>query len=537
MRVEQRLEDQGAGRDYCRVAFLDRSGRFLAGEQDAAERYRRLDGPGPGYDIRTSLLVLDIQGARRGEFGAPEAAALLVAFFDPQVLAAKMGEVAAFYGLTARQADFLESLIQLGGVRDAAAARGLGYTAARNLLADIKAKTGFATLAALVGHVLQMVSGTPAAANDPVDRHDLFGLSDRQFAIATALSTSPDRRALAGRLGVSEAVLKAELKDIFLILGVENAGQLARAAIEARLSIARLRPAGEAAPAHGLPESLLAAEGGRTIAYSDFGPASGRPVFILHSTITARAPPTRLVAALRAAGFRPLAIDRPGFGATSAAAEGADNNVVAANDFRRVCAALDIARADIVARGSAHAAVVLAREAGGLLGRVVLVNPTPRIDFTTTDRGPLGAVKRRYFKSPAMIAAMIRLLAAFATPRRMREGMLRSFRGSPPDEALIDDPVFVADYLRATRGFAEGHISGYVSEQSAWSRGYDVAPMPGMRGWRIVQGEHFVLHDPAEALAYWRIVLPDTPISVVPEAGQMLAYSHPDHVVSALVDR
>ena len=47
-------------------------------------------------------------------------------------------------------------------------------------------------------------------------------------------------------------------------------------------------------------------------------------------------------------------------------------------------------------------------------------------------------------------------------------------------------------------------------------------------------GRHFVLHDPTPAIAYWRDRLPDTPIIVEEDAGQLLAYSHPNAVVAAL---
>ena len=93
--------------------------------------------------------------------------------------------------------------------------------------------------------------------------------------------------------------------------------------------------------------------GGRIIGYSDFGPAGGRPVLILHSTITSRPPPTRLVAALRRAGFRPIAIDRPGFG-DSAMASADDPYTPASHDAAAVCAALGFERIDVIARGSAR---------------------------------------------------------------------------------------------------------------------------------------------------------------------------------------
>ena len=180
---------------------------------------------------------------------------------------------------------------------------------------------------------------------------------------------------------------------------------------------------------------------------------------------------------------------------------------------------------------------MLAREQPGLGGRVVLVNPTPAIGATPVDHGPLGAVKRRFARSPRVAETMIRALAAFATPRRFHDGMIRSLRASEPDLRLArDDPRFVADYFRAVRGFARGRIAGYVEEQVAWAAGFDVAPLPGRGDWRIVQGRHFVLHEPDAAIAYWRDRLPDTPVRWVAEAGQMLAYSHPDAVVDALID-
>ena len=166
---------------------------------------------------------------------------------------------------------------------------------------------------------------------------------------------------------------------------------------------------------------------------------------------------------------------------------------------------------------------------------MVLANPTPAISFTTIDRGPLGAVKRSFGKRPWAVEAMIRLLASYATPYRLYNGMLRSFRESLPDLELVrDDPQFAADYLRAVRGFAHGRIAGYVAEQSAWGAGYDVDVMPGMTDWRIVQGRHFILHDPAQAMTYWQDKLPDTPVDWVDEAGQMLAYSNPASIVEAL---
>lgn len=440
---------------------------------------------------------------------------------------AALAAVALAYALSPRQTALTHALTVTGSLRAAQRRAGLSYLAARNTLAELKVKFGIAGTPMLVGHLCAVLSDAEPARRP---RHDLFDLTERQFRIAAALEAFKDRAEIAEALGLSAAVLDAELKQIYLVLGVNEAGEVVR------LVAAATAAQDDRDVAHSLPDARLDRPDGRSVSYSDYGPVGGRPVLILHSTICARAPPTRLVEALHRRGFRPLAIDRPGFGQTTPV-DAAPGYIEAASDAAAVAAALGLRRLEVIARGSGAAGVVLAQRQPTLVGRVVLVNPTPHIDRTPVDRGPLGMVKRRFARQPAVIETMIRALAAYANPSRLRAGMIRAYRNSSPDLALVcDDPQFVADYLRATRGFALGSVAGYVAEQSAWARGYDVAPMPGMHDWRIVQARHFLLHDPAAAIADWRERLPNTPVRWVEEAGSMLAYSHPETVVDALTD-
>ena len=451
----------------------------------------------------------------------------------------KFALVAAAYSLTIRQASVLRALIHAGGIREAAASLGIPYTSARNTVAELKTKLGVEAIPMMIGLVVDLAPDEIDKAIGPMRRHDLFALSERQYLIARRISVAKSRQEIAASLKVSDAVLDAELKEIYLIMGVRGAGELAGVIASAD----RVAADGEGSSidelrrGHQLPMGVVESNG-RSIGYSDFGPIGAKPVLILHSTITSRAPPTRLVAALQAKGFRPIAIDRPGFGDTDAGGSPADPYFLAAHDVAAICAAIRIDRLDIIARGSGQAAIRLAQVYPALVNRVVLVNPTPGIAFTTIDRGPLGAVKRTFGKRPWAVEAVIRMLTVYATPNRLYDGMLRSFRESPPDLDLVrNDAQFVADYLRAVRGFSRGRIAGYVAEQSAWGGGYDVEAIPDMTDWRIVQGRHFILHDPVQALTYWQGKLPDTPVQWVAEAGQMLAYSHPHAVADALANR
>jgi pimeloyl-ACP methyl ester carboxylesterase/DNA-binding CsgD family transcriptional regulator len=420
-------------------------------------------------------------------------------------------------------------LIDHGDLPTAAAATRISYTSARNTLNEIKRKIGVDTIPMLIGQTLDLMfeRGTGPSSL----WHDVFDLTDRQFAIARSVSTAASRGEIARSLGVSDAVINAELKEIHLILGVRSSGEVARIVAQA-MEPADPDDADQAG--HTLPMAQVQVQG-RQIGYSDFGPAGAPPVLILHSTVTARAPPTRLVQALQQAGFRVLAVDRPGFGDSDPAPDRASHQAVAAADIEHLCRHLGIARLDVVARGSGHAGVLLARALPHRVDRLVLVNPTPAAAFTQIDQGMLGMVKRRFVRHPPAIDLTIRTAARFATATRLRNGMLRSFRASPADLRLAtDDPQFVADYLRAVRDFARGRVEGYVTEQAAWAQGEDIAAAPAPPNWCIMQASGFLLHEPAAAIAYYQPRLPGIAVNRVDDAGQMLAYSHPEKVVDAL---
>jgi pimeloyl-ACP methyl ester carboxylesterase len=287
------------------------------------------------------------------------------------------------------------------------------------------------------------------------------------------------------------------------------------------------------------PLRLLPRADGTRIAWSDYGPISGKPVLIVHSSMTSRLAPSGLVSALQAAGFRVLAIDRPGFGMSDAIsglrAGKHDPFDAAVADLLALLDSLQIATIDIVARGGAQAVLALGRRAPERIGKVVLVNPDPHSGADGRRQGPLGAFKEAYLSQPELIGTFARLLAGSMTRERLHRMLQQSMQGSPPDERAVADVRIADEYWRSVRMFATGRIEGYVNEQVAMARGGRPEPMPGLTHWSVLIGGYDTMHDPNQVERYWRDVLPDSRFEVVPDAGRFLAMTHPGQVVGALL--
>ncbi len=445
------------------------------------------------------------------------------------------------FGLTGLQTRVAMATIRCGTIKQAAAQLGISYDTARESLSEAMRRAGVDRLPALVASLASLAFGVlPQGPGAPL-LEDIWGLSPRQVALAGLIAEGLSRDAAARRLGMSAAAAKKELDRIYAGLGVSSAAALARTVVEAQaLSCTTAATRGHVALSHDHAEPLrmLPREDGSRIAWSDYGPISGKPVLVVHSSMTSRPVGRSLVAALQAKGCRPIAIDRPGFGMSDPIAGTEpgrhDPFAAAVSDVLQVCRKLDIPRIDVVARGGAQHVLALAAAAPVLIDRVVLVNPDPHTEEKGRRAGPLGAVKEAYFRNPRLVAMMARLIAAHLTQERLLRMMERSFAGSLPDQQALRDPQVVTDYYRAVRMFAAGRVAGYVNEQIAMVTAAQPTPREGTHRWSVMIGEHDTLHDPADVRAYWRAVLPDARFVDVQGAGRLLALADPARVALAL---
>ncbi len=454
----------------------------------------------------------------------------------------------AAFGLTGLETRVVESTLRMGSIRAAATASGLSYATAREAISAALAKVGAARMPGLLHRLSLQAFGIFPHAEEALDLlTDRWGLKPRQAQIAMLLAQGLTRDETARALGLSAATVKKQADIAFQALGVAGAAEAARS-ISTMTAMQTLADASHGRVAwtdgHAEPLRFILRAGGGRIAISEYGLASGRPVMIVHSSMTSRHPPQKLVARLLQEGFRVLAIDRPGFGltdieTTADGGAGGDGGMgdpfdAAAHDIKIVLDSLRIQRVDMIGRGGAQAIVAFAGLYPQHCGRVVLVNPDPL--STRDDRrwGVLGSFKEAYLRRPELIRPAARLISRTMTRGYLAKALRKAVRGSPPDEALLADDGVIDDYYRAVRMVRAGHIEGYVREQAYLARDHAKDHAVDGRGWKVLIGAHDTLSDPENTLSYWRELLPLADFEIVKDHGRFLAYADPGLIVERL---
>lgn len=450
-----------------------------------------------------------------------------------------LDRAAAQFGLTGLQRRVVATTIRMGSIKAAARRLGIAHDTAREALSQAYRRTGTGRLSELVGRLSGLAFGLLPSDHDPAPLlTDIWGLSPRQAAIGLMIASGVSRDDAARRLGVSPSVARKELEHIFSILQVRTESDLTRTLTGMRGLSALLGAEGGIGASVAEPLRLTPRSDGTLVAWSDYGPPDGKPLLFVHSSMSTRIAPRILVAALQRAGYRPISVDRPGFGMTdplSGRRAGAhDPFDAAAEDMVALAKAIGLQRFEVVARGGAQFVLALKRRAPFLVGRVVLVNPDPHSGADDRRVGPIGFLKELYQRRPELIRPMAHLLARQLTGDRLRAMFERSVRGSASDERAVADDAIFEDYHRSVRMISTGRLEGYVNEQVALGAGGAPRPLPGLTDWTVLIGDADTLHNPAVVDRYWRRILPDSRFIHVPDAGRFLAMSHPIAVIDAL---
>lgn len=493
----------------------------------------------PAADTTDWHLPTQLRQAMAAPF-APDA--IVVMSSEGVVGGNPLRDAARAFGFSGLETRVVIATVETGSIRAAASRLDLAYQTAREAVASGMRRAGVIRLPALVTLLAEVAFGVlPDGLDDTSLLADAWGISPRQAMLGTLVAAGLERGEAAAALGLSDSVAKKEIDRLYQALGVGTAAAMARLLAEANAMQWMMQATAGSIGAFDTarkPLRFALRPDGSRVAFSDYGPASGRPVLVVHSSMTTRFVSRRLVKALQARGFRPMAIDRPGFGLSDPMAgllAGLHNPfAAAADDVALVAAEARVRRFDVVSRGAAHHLLALGRTCPQLLGRVIITNPDPDSHSDPRRTGVIGAFKESYLRRPGIVRTMARIICTQLSEAKFPALLARTLEGSPPDAAAMAHPDIVEDYWRSVRPFATGRIEGYVNEQMNHATMPPAEPLPGTRNWHFMVAGHDVLYDPAVVLEYWQRTLPDASNEIVHEAGRLMAMTHADLVAERL---
>ncbi len=444
------------------------------------------------------------------------------------------------FGLTDLETRVVVAVIRTGSPRSAARTINLSYATVREALGTAAQRLHQPNTAALVRAIVFASFGIlPDDHDGEALLTDMLPLSMRQAQLALLICDGLTRDEAARAIPISAAVAKKELAAIYSILGVGSAAELARLIAEVRAMRAFTR-ATDGTPGYLDFEIEPTRRTHRIgtndyIAWTDHGPASGRAVLIVHSNWQCRAVPKPMVTALQAQGWRPIAIDRPGFGATPLGRSSiTDPFGQAISDTVQILDHLKQHRIAIIARCGAQFVHALKLAVPDRIGPVLLVSPTPHTDDASQRKGLVGAVKEAFYRSPKMVEFFMRLASAQHSIERI-EALTRALvKGSASDEALCNDPSFIRDRFQAIRPFSTGNLAGAIIEEHRISHSHTHMEPIETDDWMIVQGAQDMHNSIDDVRRYWGPVFPTCPIKVVEDGGRFMNSSHAQQLVDIL---
>lgn len=484
--------------------------------------------------IETLALRWPLSEASRAQLLLPGRRVALLGF-APSRSSDLAQRAAQAFGFTPLEARLAEALLDAPNLNEAAERIGVGRETAREALKKAMRKAGARRSPDLVRRMMDLMSGmgAPIADVEAVLRA-LFGATPAEAKAAARFAEGMTAREVATALGVKEATVRGQLKAVFAKTGVNKAKDLVRLTVEAGALTAFIEASEtvvEPVDPEGRPR-VLSLEGGRRVAFVDYGPKGGRPVVVFHGYSTGRILPINFVAMLHRAGYRPMAVQRPGFGLTDPAPTPEVHLATQADDLIAVLTALKLRKVDVMIRdGSTAAGLDFAVRYGDRVGRGLLMNPRAPREIERSQLSLIGAVSRSMLKHPELITPLGEMLRRQTRTDLLTRTVRKSLETAPADKAATEDPLILARVLRDARGMAARTIAGWAAEMAVYAMGWTLPENIGGDRWNILFCDG--LQWPVD-IEHWRKAFPDAPMTFLKDAGFMAYYTHPAEVITAL---
>lgn len=444
-------------------------------------------------------------------------------------------EAAKAFDMTSLEAKTTAALVRFGKLRTAADSLGITYNTARSTIKDALKKANCRKQAQLIAKISQITSLTNITHDSAINLLvDVFSLNKREAKLAILLTEGRTRSEAARLIGISDAVAKDAYENIFDRLNVSSANEIGRILFEA-LAASLLAECNASElptlnPKHE-PLRFISRGNGEFVAISDYGPKSGRPIVFIHGSGTNRQIPRSLTRALQAMKYRPIAIDRPGFGLTDLYGFDCDAFETGARDMAIVCEKMGFDEIDIFARGGAQIALRFAHFYPKLLGKVAVINPSNQCGDSAQMPGVLGQIMRNLFQNPDRIEAIAKWLGAHCSPETLKYLMIRSLRASPPDLRVFENPEELEDYLRCSMMFITGRVDGFVNEHRLYGKPLNPDPLKNAENWIVFNGSFDPLQNSKSTRPYWQPLLPNAKFVTFEDGGHFIHLSHTEQIL------
>jgi len=214
--------------------------------------------------------------------------------------------------------------------------------------------------------------------------------------------------------------------------------------------------------------TTISLDGGRQLAYAEYGQPSGAPVLFLHGTPGSRRLGALFDEAARERDVRILAPDRPGYGRSTTWSErpirDADRYV------RAVLDDANVQRAGVVAfSGGAPHALATAARCPDIVGRIDLVAGATPPDVTAEQPVTQRALNGLATRAPTLLDGLFRGQAWLA--RRLDPSfVIAQYTASDVDEPLPDEvaTTIKADFLTALAGDGSGTVAELRATATDW---------------------------------------------------------------------
>ena len=456
--------------------------------------------------------------------------------FAPSRDSALAAAAAEAFGLTPLEARLAEALISAPDLNTAAMRIGVGRETARDALRKAMKKTGAKRSPDLVRRVMDLMVGMhPPSGDTEATLRTVFGATPAEARAAAKFAEGLSAQEVAAALGVKEATVRGYLKSVFLKTGVRKAKDLVRLAAETSALASVTSVSETVLEPPDLQGRLRAAPAGahdRKVAFIDYGPRTGKPLFVLHGFSTGRTLAPVFVDQLRKTGYRAIVPQRPGFGLSDPSVD--DYLRTCADDMAAVMDVLKLRTVDLLARDiSVGAALTFAERYPDRVGKGVLLNPRPPKGSLRPENTIMAAISRTMMGNPHLIAAFTEMLRRQTRTDLVRSMVRASLSDYPSDVQALEKPAVLDQLVRDCQALSARTSKGATAELTAYSMGWHIPRSVGGQSWTMAWCES--MKSPPEP-ALWTH-LPGARIRELKDAGMMAYYTHPEIIIGLLTGK